>query len=136
MIEATLVLCIMLFLHIFADFNLQGILASMKQADWWKKQDGYNERYKNDYKFALIVHSFEWAFLISLPIAIRLYYANSVEAFILYVLNLIAETFLHYEIDDSKANIKSINLVQDQLGHLAQIIATWLIHVVAIITSI
>ena len=136
MIKATLVLCIMLFLHVLEDFHLQGILASMKQKDWWVKQNGYNDMYKNDYRVALIAHSFEWAFIVSLPIAIRLYYASSVVAFILYVLNLIAETFLHYEIDDSKANIKSINLVQDQLGHLAQIIATWLIYVVAIITSI
>ena len=31
-------LVFMVFLHCFYDFHLQGILASMKQRDWWQLQ--------------------------------------------------------------------------------------------------
>lgn len=33
-----IVLILMLLAHIFADFHLQGILADMKQEQWWKRQ--------------------------------------------------------------------------------------------------
>ena len=49
------VLCVLIFMilcHIIADYSLQGWLASAKQLDWWKKQEGYNDFYKNDYKMA------------------------------------------------------------------------------------
>lgn len=36
---------------------------------------------------------------------------------------------IHCIVDDCKANKKNINLIQDQLIHMAQIIITWIIFV-------
>ena len=33
----------MIFMHILDDYCLQGILASMKQKEWWRKQEQYKE---------------------------------------------------------------------------------------------
>lgn len=57
-IQQMMLFFVMLFLHIFDDYYLQGILASMKQKDWWRKQEGYNEKYKDDYIPALFCHAF------------------------------------------------------------------------------
>ncbi len=58
----------MVFLHIIDDYLLQGVLAEMKQRDWWRKQ--YPERmYNYDYVMALAMHSLSWSFMIMLPIA-------------------------------------------------------------------
>lgn len=54
-----MVLILMLLAHFFADFHLQGILADMKQEQWWRKQEGYNSKYKYDYLAALAIHSAE-----------------------------------------------------------------------------
>ena len=35
---AVKVFLLMILLHVIDDFHLQGILASMKQKEWWKKQ--------------------------------------------------------------------------------------------------
>ena len=45
----TFVLLLMFFFHIVDDYYLQGILASMKQSEWWKNQKEYSDMYKNDY---------------------------------------------------------------------------------------
>lgn len=39
---------LMYLFHVIDDFGLQGIMASMKQKDWWKKQEGYCDKYKDD----------------------------------------------------------------------------------------
>ena len=57
----------MIFCHIVDDYKLQGILASMKQKDWWVEQIGFTKLYKYDYIVALLVHSFSWSFMILLP---------------------------------------------------------------------
>lgn len=50
--NALFILASMFFMHVVADFNLQGIMASMKQKTWWQKQEGYDEEDNgNDYKF-------------------------------------------------------------------------------------
>ena len=41
------ILFAMIFAHIVDDFYLQGILAKMKQKDWWEKQDGYRRLYSS-----------------------------------------------------------------------------------------
>ena len=84
-----LLLPIMLFLHVFADYTLQGILASMKQKIWWENED---KRYKNDYKIALATHAFEWSFAVTLPIAINLWNNGSILLVIVYLLTLILGT--------------------------------------------
>lgn len=43
-----IVLLSMMFLHIVDDFKFQGILSSMKQKSWWKKNYP-NKCYKYDY---------------------------------------------------------------------------------------
>lgn len=125
-----LALCTMIFLHIFADYSLQGILASMKQKDWWYQQDGMSRKYRNDYKAALIAHAFEWSFVVMLPILRYLlddWYGGQI---FFYMLLLFVNTYSHAYIDNLKANHKSINLIADQALHLGQIFVTWVMWLV------
>lgn len=119
------ILLTMLFCHVIDDFYLQGILASMKQKIWWKKQEQYKEKYKYDYVVALIIHSFSWVFMIMLPIAIYLKF-NLGWLYLAYPINLV----IHAIIDDLKANKLKINLIVDQSIHIIQIIIIWVIFTV------
>ena len=113
----------MFFMHVVADFNLQGIMASMKQKDWWKKQEGYDaEDNKNDYKAPLFWHSFQWSFCIMLP----LFVANNLKIDFISLVFFCLNVFCHYTIDNSKANGHYINLATDQLFHVLQIIGTFI----------
>ena len=47
--DKTFILLLMIFLHIIDDFNLQGIMASMKQKEWWKSHPEYTKLYKFDW---------------------------------------------------------------------------------------
>lgn len=105
----------MLFCHIVDDYYLQGWLASAKQKSWWEK-NAPDKMYRNDYKVALVCHSFSWTFMIMLPIAIATSW-NMGWLFLAYPINMI----IHMIVDDLKANKKKINLIQDQNIHLAQI---------------
>ena len=122
----------MILCHIIADYSLQGWLASAKQEDWWKKQEGYNDFYKNDYKMALFMHSFSWAFMIMLvPSVYTLITTTNINnASLAIALVFLTNLCIHMVVDNSKANLKKINLVQDQLNHLAQILITWVAFVV------
>ncbi len=110
----------MVFMHILDDYCLQGILASMKQQEWWKKQDNYKEKYKYDYVVALVMHSFSWAFMIMLPIAYTMQW--NITGF--FMLCFVANVVIHAYVDDLKANKNKINLLVDQSIHIAQIIIT------------
>lgn len=118
-----LLLLAMIFLHIVDDYYLQGWLASAKQKSWWE-QNAQDELYKHDYIMALFMHSFSWAFMIMIvPTIYALTIATNIPLIIaLFVGNL----YMHMIVDDMKANRKKINLIQDQLMHLAQIIVTWI----------
>ena len=118
------ILLSMIFLHIIDDYKLQGILASMKQKAWWEEQKEYKPLYKYDYIPALIEHSFSWAFMIMLPIAIFLKF-NIGWWTIAYIINMV----IHAVVDTLKANALKINLVIDQSIHIVQIVVTWLIFV-------
>jgi len=128
-LQRILLLVLMLLMHIIADYNLQGVLASMKQRSWWKAE--FNGRlpnfYRNDYKIALMTHAFMWSVLISVPpLWIVFSTENACLGWILlasYALN----TIVHAYVDDAKANRKKINLATDQLMHLIQIVFTWII---------
>ena len=109
----------MIFFHIVDDYYLQGWLASAKQKSWWEK-NAPDEKYKHVYIWALIMHSFSWAFMIMLPIAYIQQFDVGFEFFILFVLNV---TF-HAFVDNMKANWKLINLWQDQFIHMVQIVMT------------
>ena len=113
----------MIFMHIINDFLLQGILASMKQKEWWKKQDGYEEMYKYDYIVALIMHSFSWAFMMMIPIAI----ATRFNVGLIYYIGVLVNVVIHCFVDDLKANKKKISLMDDQLLHMMQILATYIL---------
>lgn len=131
-----LILIEMLFLHCFADYHLQGILASMKQKEWWLKQapnivEFNKSQYKNDYKAALIVHAFEWSFIVLIPMLYECY-KTPVYSIIGYVTLLIANIYFHYMVDDGKANKKTLNLIEDQILHIGQIIFSWLMWTVII----
>ena len=116
------VILAMIFMHIVDDYCLQGILASMKQKQWWQAQKEYKPLYKYDYIVALIMHSFSWAFMIMLPIAMMLNFNVSVGFVVALILNMI----IHCFVDDLKANKKKINLVADQAIHIIQVLATGL----------
>lgn len=115
-----IVLILMLLAHFFADFHLQGILADMKQEQWWKQQDRYNSKYKYDYLAALVIHSAEWTLWIMIPLFLLPHLDLGI-FLILVAINIV----VHSLTDNSKANCRDINLVQDQIIHLAQIAFTY-----------
>lgn len=115
-----IVLILMLLAHFFADFYLQGILADIKQEQWWKQQEGYNSKYKYDYVAALAIHSAEWTLWVMIPLFLLPHLDLGI-FLILAALNIV----VHSLTDNSKANYRDINLVQDQALHLAQIAFTY-----------
>ena len=128
-----LLLLAMIFLHIVDDYYLQGWLASAKQKSWWKN-NAPDKLYKYDYIMALFIHSFSWSFMIMIiPSVYLLTMTNTINgacsAIAVFFIN---NLFIHMITDNKKANKKEINLIQDQLVHLAQIVFTWFFLVVII----
>ena len=109
----------MILIHILEDFHLQGIMANMKQKVWWINQPGYSRKYRWDFVPPLILHGFEWAVLVSLP----LFLLESAPEW--YIAVVICMGLIHSGIDHMKCNRLEINLVQDQILHLAQILLLW-----------
>jgi hypothetical protein len=113
---------LMLLLHLFADFTLQGWFANGKQRSWWMEMCeklGFSfGPYKYDYICALIGHAVYWTLITFAPI---IFLANwsSVFDFAVFV---IAQTAIHAWVDDLKANRFKLNLIADQLLHIGQII--------------
>lgn len=126
-----LLLLTMIFLHIVDDYYLQGWLASAKQKSYWE-QNAPDKLYKHDYIMALFMHSFSWAFMIMVvPSAYTLITTTNINnASLLITLFFLINLCIHMVVDNAKANVKKINLVQDQLYHLAQILITWVAFVV------
>ncbi len=120
------ILLSMLFMHIVDDYYLQGILASMKQKAWWKKQESYKDLYKYDYVVALIMHSFSRAFMVMMPIALAMSFSITIGC----AVTLLTNATVHCIVDDLKANKKKINLIADQSIHVAQIVATFVLFLV------
>ena len=121
--NALFILASMFFMHVVADFNLQNIMASMKQKTWWKKQEGYEENNNgNDYKFPLFWHSFQWSFCIMLP----LFIANNLKVDFVSLIFFCLNIWAHYKVDDAKANKHFLNLVDDQIIHILQIVITFI----------
>lgn len=106
---------ILVLLHIINDFNLQGIMADLKQKDSWHDMPA---KYDNDYKMALFEHAFSWTCFIMSPWIIC--QSISLLWLCLFVVNLV----IHCIVDDLKANKLIINLVEDQCIHLLQLLAT------------
>ena len=121
----TFIFLLMIFCHIVDDYYLQGWLASAKQKKYWE-ENAPDEMYKHDYIWALIMHSFSWAFMIMLPIALFMNFNVTFSFVTVFIWNVI----IHGIIDDAKANKKRLNLIQDQIIHLAQIIVTFLFLII------
>ena len=121
----TFIFLLMIFFHIVDDYYLQGWLASAKQKKYWE-ENAPDKMYKHDYIWALIMHSFSWAFMIMLPAAFFMDFGINFEFVMLFAWNV----SLHAITDNAKANKKKINLIQDQMMHILQIIATFLCLVV------
>lgn len=108
------------FLHVIEDFHIQGILAQMKQASYWKE---YGENYKGDWIPALLWHGFEWSVFISLP-----YILTNLDTLSWFALMLIVfNGLLHSFIDHLKCNEYRINLMKDQCLHIAQILGFYIL---------
>ena len=116
---------LMIFCHIVDDYYLQGWLASAKQKKYWE-ENAPDEIYKHDYIWALIMHSFSWAFMIMLPVAFLMKFNVNFDFVMIFICNVI----IHAVADDAKANRKKLNLIQDQITHLIQIILTFVFLVV------
>lgn len=114
----------MIMMHIVDDYYLQGILAKMKQKQWWEN-NAPESLYKHDYIIALLMHAFSWTFSIMLPIAFHIGFDISLKFGIIFVIDL----SIHAFIDHLKANKKQINLIEDQLCHLLQIWMTFMLLV-------
>lgn len=115
-------LLLMIFCHIVDDYYLQGWLASAKQKKFWK-ENAPEHMYRFDYIWALIMHSFSWAFMIMLPIA----FVKGFNVDRYFVSIFICNLVIHAITDDLKANKRIINLWTDQLIHIGQIVITSLI---------
>lgn len=131
-----IILLTMIFCHIVDDYYLQGILANMKQKQWWK--DGISnfkyrrnyDFYKHDYIVALITHGFSWSFMINLPILWRAWNVEIMDSIFacIFVVFVLFHAVIHAVIDNLKANKFKLNLLQDQLLHLIQIISIWVMY--------
>lgn len=121
----TFIFLLMIFCHIVDDYYLQGWLASAKQKRYWE-ENAPDEIYKHDYIWALIMHSFSWAFMIMLPVAFLMKFNANFDFVMIFIWNVI----IHAVTDDAKANRKTLNLIQDQITHLIQIILTFVFLVV------
>ena len=116
------VFLIMILLHIIDDFVLQPIcLSKLKQKSFWETYVKDDEKYKFDYKVALVIHALSWSIMIHLPLMV----IGVSEYGIL--LSVILNTIMHAWIDDEKANKLNITLFEDQIMHLIQIGTTWAI---------
>lgn len=119
-------LLVMIFLHIIDDYKLQaGVLNCLKQRKWWEDQPEYNNLYKYDYIIGLVMHSFSWTFMITLPIMYLLSFKIGFAFILLFIWNMI----IHAVVDHLKANVGIINLIVDQTCHIMQIVTTWIIYI-------
>ena len=140
-------LCMLL--HLISDYTLQGILASLKQKSWWKKEiektfgksplntvlpPGTNIRdhielptwYDDDWIAGLICHALMWSLFTFLPMMFIVgprWFSGII----------IVNTFIHAVIDHLKCNrIGTLNLCQDQILHVGQLMVTvLLVHIIA-----
>ena len=119
------VLLSMMFCHIVDDYYLQGKLALFKQRSWWEEK-APDKMYKYDYIVGLIIHSFSWAFMVMMPVAV----SQEFQIGSIFMVILIINTVVHAIVDDLKANKRKINLITDQLVHVCQIIITFIFCIV------
>lgn len=117
-------------LHLLADFNLQvqGGMDKFKCRDWWIEQTSKPvwgssaeqfRKYRFDYHAGMFCHALMWSIVTFAPL---LWMAPGWWSVLLILVPNIA---VHHVVDHLKANRYRLNLVQDQLIHLAQIVVTF-----------
>ena len=118
---------ILIGLHLIADFWMQGCLADLKQKDWWTKKmnelnldDKHKELYEKDYQISLVCHALMWSIITFSPL---IFFVDSFTFGMIIFWN----TWYHAYVDNLKANVKIINLFDDQLSHIFQIVLTAMI---------
>ena len=114
------ILTLMILAHILDDFVLQPqCLSDLKQKEWWYKRGIWKGKYKLDFLCAGLIHAISWSILISLPIIFLGDITGPKEIYlgIAIILNMV----IHFIVDNFKANLKVLNLWQDQLIHFVQI---------------
>lgn len=125
-----LLLMTMIFFHIIADFNIQGILAQMKQKSFYDQYRYRVNLYRYDHIVALLMHSFSWTFMIHIPGIMYLILMGKWSMFenewTVYLIFFIVHMIMHALTDHAKANWYLINLVMDQTIHILQIIIIWI----------
>lgn len=113
----------MIFCHIIADFHVQNdFMAKYKQSKNWEE---FGPKYVFDYIPMLIVHSFSWSFVTFLPLLYAVY--KNIIDINTWCAIVMFNTTIHMIIDDLKCNKLKINLIVDQLLHLAQILGMTLL---------
>ena len=117
---------IMTFCHVIADYNLQGILANLKQTKWWE-QNYHTDKDEQNAATAVRIHSGSWAFMIMLPIMLFMLITKQYD-FEFYIIALGANSLIHSCVDYAKCNAGIINYHTDQYIHIFQIGITWLIY--------
>jgi hypothetical protein len=121
-------LLFMILMHIIEDFHVQGNMADMKQRCWWMERTA-SPKYDHDYLAVMLLHGFEWSAFVHIPMIVAYVIANGwtfIDSFqVMLAVSVIANTVIHSIVDDAKANRLKINLVTDQVIHLAQIVATY-----------
>ncbi len=123
--KATVLIFATILCHILADYNLQGWLADAKQKDWWKTH-APEKRYRYDWIVALITHGAMWSIIMLIPTFIIM---NDRISWYWYVGMILYNTAMHALIDHGKANLKLINLIEDQWMHAIQIASTMILPV-------
>ena len=120
-----ILLLLIIFLHVLADFNMQSVIVQMKSKYYSKK---YDEKYQFDYVMPLIGHSFQWSFMVNLPMTIAAIYTgtNFLEMFV--CMSIVFNAVLHAGIDTLKANDHKTTLIQDQFYHMLQLILLWAVY--------
>lgn len=123
------ILFTMIFIHIMLDFHQGETIANMKCKDWWLNHPEYKPSYRFDYVIVLIFHGLSWAFALQIPALIYVHlnplgYGTITKNLLISILT---HGLVHAYVDHLKANKKVINLIADQLIHIAQIILMWLI---------
>lgn len=126
---ACLLLLSMIFFHNIADFNIQGILAKMKQKSFYDEYRYKVNMYRYDYIAALLTHAFSWAFMVHIPAITYLILMGKWSKFesvwVAYLIFFIMHMLMHALVDHLKANVYFINLIEDQIIHILQIFFIW-----------
>lgn len=128
-------------MHVIGDYGLQTIcnFHNMKQESWWKRicniDDLSKSKFKDDYKLILYTHAFSWTICILIPIIID-YYLKIHDSDYLFqwfiTIMVIINTYIHSIIDNMKANLNKINLIEDQTIHFTQILITLFLYIIIV----